>query len=168
MKITDLSSDTFLLELEEDSTVSIASINQWYRANIGSLNNLIHTSYEVSPPAYEIVNADDGEEIGVNESAIYKCLYLRSFFSRKVNSFLGAAAIDVIQVQQDGINIRGYDRNQLSKTYLELKKQNEENLKQLLNNYKYNRATPLHVEGDDRLSKTEPQIFNPLNNASSY
>jgi hypothetical protein len=169
MKLSDISSDTWMSELNEDSDSSIASIAQWYRGNIGSLNNLISSNYYIDPNTFEIINSDSGTEIGVNEVAIFKKMFLIYYYSKTMKKFLGVLGIDTVKsINQDGIIVVLNDRNQISKIYLELKKNAQEELKQLLNNFKFNKTRGLQVEGDDKLPIRPPLLINPLNNASTY
>ena len=165
--VTDLASTTWAFDLDQDENISVASIAQWYRTHVGDLNNLINQGHYIND-SYEIIN-ESGESISEDVASIFKKLYEISYFRKLAKSSLGAAGVDtVLQVQQDGVTVRLADKNANSKNYQELAKESRNELKQLLNNYKYNRSTPRHVETDDRLPNRPPLIVNPLNNASTY
>jgi hypothetical protein len=167
MTVTDIASDTWLLDLSEPDDVSVASIAQWYRVHIGDLNNLINQGFNINS-SYEIVD-ENGTAINDDAASIFKKLYEIHYFKKQSKSYLGAAGINsVTQVTQDGTTVRGVDRNGIAKTYNDLLKESKVDLKQLLNNYKYNRSTAKHVETDDKYTINEPQIFDSLNNSTSY
>ncbi len=168
-KIADIASNIWLLELEEPTDVSIAAITQKLRASIGKLNNLLHTNFYINESSLEIIDSDNGREIAEDQAAIYTNIYLDYYYGKQAKAFLGANGVDSVQsVDQDGIKVTMVQKNQTAKNYLDLKKQNREELKQLVNSYKQNRATPRHVESDDKLSKQPPLIIDPSNNASYY
>lgn len=158
-KIADISSEIFL-SLGEPSDVSIASIAQKLRFTIGELGNLLNNDFIISTSTYEILD-EDGNDISENQSAILKKLYEIYYWKKNSQSFLGAAGVNsVVSLQQDGIVTRFVERNGISKSYLQMYKDARDELKQLLNNYKYNRAIPSHVRGDDVYSKfdvTDPE-----------
>jgi hypothetical protein len=67
---------------------------------------------------------------------------------------LGASAYDIISYRSDGAEIRRVDKNNVAKTYLELRSQHQAELDQLVNSYKLGKAIPLQITGDD--------IFTPF------
>lgn len=165
MKITDISSDIWRDELNEDSGTSIPAIAQFLRTHIGDLNNLLNNGYYINDD-FEIVD-EHGAEIDEAAISIYKVLYLDYYYNKQSKYYLGANGIDtVVSVQQDGHIVRSTDRNTTAKTYLELKKENKKTLQSLLNNYKFNRSGPKHAQGDDILTKNTPYTVDPTNNAT--
>jgi hypothetical protein len=157
MTITDLANDTFIYDLDSPSDTSIPAIAQWYRVHISDLNNLINNGYTINS-SYEIV---DSSGVAINEDAasIFKKLFEIYYLKKQSKSFLGANGVDSIsQVTQDGITFKGIERNGIAKTYNELYKEAKGELKTLLNNYKFNRATALQVEGDDTDDGCETNI----------
>lgn len=152
MTVTDLASDIWREELEEDSGTSVAAITQWLRTHIGDLNNLINQGFYINS-SYEIID-ENGNAIDVDAASIYKKLYEIYWFKKQSKSFLGANGVDSIsQVTQDGITFRGVERNGIAKTYNELLKESKKDLKDLVNNYKFNRARAGHVVGDDYIEE---------------
>ena len=89
-------------------------------------------------------------------------LYLISYYARQIRAFSGAGGVDyVTQISQDNVVTKFVERNGISKTFVEMKKIEQENLKQLLNNFKYNRGSiAKQIVGDDYISKfdtTDPE-----------
>ena len=148
MTVTDLASDTWKFDLDEPSEISVAYVAQWYRVHIGDLNNIINNGYEINS-SYEIIDSS-GNNIDDDAASIFKKLFEISYFKKQSKSFLGANAIDIVNtVTQDGITVRGIDRNGIAKTYNDLYKEAKLELKNLLNNYKYNRGNAGEVKSDD-------------------
>lgn len=152
MKIVDQADFTYR-NLESDDSISIASIAAWYRNNIGQLNSLIGKDYTLNS-SLEIVDSA-GVEIGVEEFAIFDKMYNIAFLSRKIRTSLGAGSLDpVTQVSSDGGSVTlGVNRNALSITYLNFRKEVSAELKTLLNNYKFNGSRSSQIVGDDIIGR---------------
>lgn len=136
-------------EIGEPTDYGQGIISLWLRANIGQLNNLIHSSYIIDNSAGQ----DISPELGDGEKAILKELFFIYYYGKQINSNLGAAAYDaVIEVQSDGARVRKVNKNEVAKSYLQLREQHKKSLKDLLNGYRYGSATPIQVAGDDDLS----------------
>lgn len=168
MTLADIASDTWKFDLNEPEDLSIAFIAQWYRVHIGDINNLINNGYSINS-SYEIVDSS-GAIIDDDAASIFKKLFEISYFKKQSTSFLGANGVNVItSITQDNITVRGIERNGIAKSYNELYKEAKNELKILLNNYKYNRgSSPRQVVGDDTLTNIGVPIINPLNNASDF
>jgi hypothetical protein len=108
-------------------------IGFWLRNNIGNLNNLLGTSY-----AIDIYNSEISGGVGEQEKAIFKKMYAIYYYGKQVNSNLGATAFDsIMEIASDGSTIRKVSKNQIAQTYLQLKKQETEELNRLVNGYKF-------------------------------
>lgn len=143
--ITDLANEIFF-ELDSPSETSIAAIAFWLRSNIGDLNTRLSTSYEISTTSPYNVSP----EIGENEKIIFKKLYLIYYYTKFINSNLGASGFEaIVEYSADGDTIRKVSRNEVAKTYLQLRKQLIDELNQALKAYKINSYSPLQVAGDD-------------------
>jgi hypothetical protein len=150
-KIVDVADSIYRDEINQDSSVSIASIAAWLRfgTNLGQLNNLLNTDFSINSSSLEIVDSS-GTEISDLESSIYKQLYLISYYSRNAKNSMGVGGVDqILEAQSDGGVLRFVNRNELAKSYIQLKKDIELKLKGLVNAYKHNAYAPQHVTGDD-------------------
>jgi hypothetical protein len=148
MYVVDIANDLWYNELEQSSDTSIAAISFWLRSNIGALNSLIGSDYEIDEETLEIVGGDS--TFGIEEVAILKQLYLIYWYKRKANSNLGAAAIDsLLEVSSDGATVKTVNRNNISSSYISLLKEAKSELKSLINGYKFHHFRPLDVVGDD-------------------
>jgi uncharacterized protein with ATP-grasp and redox domains len=139
-------------ELGSPSDLSVNSIAAWLRYNIGSLNNLLLTSFELTDDSAEFT-----PELNEDEKVILKKLYMVYYYARSIQSNLGAAAYDSIQeYSEDGFQIRKTNKNEVAKTYLSLKKMIQDELNQLVSGFKLKRSGPLAVHGNETFSATNP------------
>ena len=152
MKTVQIADETFR-ELGEPSDISIPSVAFWFQTNIGTLNNLIITDYSIDSALN--ITPDIGEE----EKDIFKLMYRIHYYTKSVKTNLEAAALDsVLEVSSDGATIRKASRNGIAQEYLKIKRDEEANLKTLVNAYKARLVSPLSIHGDDDLdnsNKTE-------------
>ena len=149
MKVVDIS-DQIYRELDSPTDLSVPAISFWLRSNVGVLNNYINTKFLVNA-VLEIVNSDDLTiEIGLEEVAILKKMYFLHDYEKKLRSVLGAAAMDaVIQISDLGTSIRKVNKNEVGKTFAQVKKQEVEELHKMIAAYKIAAAVPRQVAGDD-------------------
>lgn len=117
-------------------------ISGWLSNNIGRLNVLIETKYQsisgfIVPP------------LGNTEMAIYDEMFEHNYYTRLASNNLGASAYDWSEVSEEGSTVRRVSRNEVAKTYMQLAKNSDENLAELVGHYRLNKAKPLSVTGDD-------------------
>lgn len=143
------------LELVQDlgiTSIAPGNVAFWIRNNIGSLNNAIGTSYVIDSYSSEIQGG-----VGEQEKAIFKKMYAVYYYGKMVNENLGATAYDaVMEITSDGSTVRKVSKNQIAQTYLQLKKQESEELAFLINGYKNGgggRSNIGYVVGDDYLTR---------------
>jgi len=151
-KIIDIA-DEIYRELGEPSDLSLSSIAFWLRTNIGDLNILINKKYYIEETTYEIAN-EEGEIFKDIEKSIFKMLYSMHYYERLFRNALGAASTDsVLEISQNGFSARKINKNELAKTYAELRNQISDELQILTKNYNLNEARPLQVAGDDTVEE---------------
>ena len=103
------------------------------------------------------VSADNGTAstpaivaIQPEEASILKKMYIVHYYDQQIRSTVGAASTDpIIEVASDGSRVRKINKNELSKTYIALKKEEYSELIDLINAYKLRKASPVQVAGDD-------------------
>lgn len=138
--------DEIYFELGNPDDTSIAAVSYWLRSNIGGLNSKLSTGYEIQTTSPFNVTP----EIGENEKIIFKKLYMIYYYTKFINANLGASAFSVVlEYQSDGDSIKRINRNEVAKTYLQLRKQLVDELKVDLKDYKIDSYTPLQVAGND-------------------
>ena len=86
------------------------------------------------------------------EASILKKMYIVHYYDQQIRSTVGAASTDpVVEVASDGSRVRKINKNELSKTYISLKKEEYRELTDLVYAYKLRKASPVQVAGDDTL-----------------
>ena len=101
------------------------------------------------------------------EASILKKMYVVHYYDQQIRSTVGAASTDpVVEVASDGSRVRKINKNELSKTYIMLKKEEYMELTDLINAYKLRKSTPVQVAGDDTQAGTNysPSRFYNYNN----
>lgn len=165
MKIVDISDEIFS-ELNSPTALSIPAIAFWLRNNIGALNNLVNTAYTVNLTSLEIEDKD-GVEIGENEKAILKKMYFVHYYDLKVReNIINISTDSVISVSDDGSSVKKINKNEISKTLSQLKKQEYQELKDLVHAYKLDKSTPYQVVGDDTETSSKLSSKSEFNRAS--
>jgi len=151
-KIVDIS-DEIYRELGEPSDLSLSSIAFWLRTNIGDLNILINKKYYITEDTLEIgIEEGSGDEFKDVEKSIFKMIYSIHYYERLFRNALGAASTDsLIEINQNGFSARKINKNELAKTYAQLRKQIVDELEILTKNYNLNEARPLQIAGDDTI-----------------
>lgn len=143
------------IEITQDldiTDIAPGTVGFWLRNNIGNLNNLLGTSYVI-----DIYSSEISGGVGEQEKAIFKKMYAIYYYGKQVNSNLGATAFDsIMEIASDGSTIRKVSKNQIAQTYLQLKKQEIEELNRLVNGYKAGggsgSSNVSSVVGDDYLT----------------
>jgi len=157
MKVVDIADELFR-EVGEPSTYSVASISYWVRANIGRLNNHINTFFEISASTYEINQQIDekndntlvSKEITVDEASILKKMFLIHYYDREIRTNISNANTDtIVQVTDQGSTVRKINKNEVVKSLSSLKKQEYEEMKDLITDYRRSQLKPRQVVGDD-------------------
>ena len=151
-KIVDIS-DEIYRELGEPSDLSHASIAFWLRTNIGDLNILINKKFYIIESTLEIgIVEDSGDAFTDLEKSIFKMIYSIHYYERLFRNALGAASTDsTIEIDQNGFRAKRVNKNELAKTYSDLRKQIVSELDILTRNYNLNDSRPLQVAGDDTI-----------------
>ena len=84
-------------------------------------------------------------------------MYYVHYYAVLLRSTLGAAASDsVVEIQTDDTRVRKINKNELSKTYSSLKRQESDELRTLIFAYKSRQSTPRQVAGNDTVAGSYP------------
>jgi vacuolar-type H+-ATPase subunit F/Vma7 len=125
-------------DINQPTAISVQYISGWLvsDANLGKLNNAVNGCYSgVSGCVDPVISGD--------EQAIYKDLYLISYYGRQAAAFLGAAGIDSwLEIRDDTSSVKRQNKNELSKSFIALQKQTQEDLKDKIFAYERNHALP--------------------------
>lgn len=159
-KIIDISTNLFNNELGQPTNISVPALCTYFRYNVGNLNNLLGTNfnlnnYQGTPNYLEIIVGQDNTTLIDDEAAaIYKYVYLVSYYQRMITAFTGVGDINLlIQATSDQGTLRFTDRANLAKLYLQLRKDVESTLNRLVNKYKFANKESLQITGDDLFVK---------------
>lgn len=156
MKVVDIG-DEIHRELGNPSDLGIPVIVNWLKTNVGTLNNLINTSFYIKAATGEIEQEKPGstdvEEIGENEKSVFKKLYNIYYYERKLRENIGVGSIDqAVEVSSNGMSVRKVSKTEIMRHLHEIKKQEHIELNLLVQAYKTNLASPRQVAGDDTVS----------------
>lgn len=165
MKVVDIAQEIYF-DLNSPTDLSIAAIAFWVRANIGNLNNTIFSNFAIND-SYEIV--EDGAEININAVAILKKMYMVHRYAVIIRSKITeVSSNDVVEVQDQDTRVRRVDKNQLIRSISAEKKQEEEELRFLISNYRANRVNPGQVVGDDIVAGAYPTDYPYIRTGRTY
>ena len=160
MKVVDIADEIFR-EVGEPTTYSIASISYWVRANIGRLNSHINTFFEIDSTTYEITQKTDEKndgtlvekEITIDEGAILKRMFLIHYYDREIRTNITNAGTDtIVQVTDQGSTVRKINKNEVVKSLTNLKRQEYEEMRALISDYRRAEFRPRQVVGDDTIN----------------
>jgi hypothetical protein len=159
MKVVDIADEIFR-EAGEPTAYSIASISYWVRANIGRLNSHINTFFKIDSTTHEIIQKidekNDGvlveKEITIDEGAILKRMFLIHYYDREIRTNITNAGTDtIVQVTDQGSTVRKINKNEVVKSLTTLKKQEYDEMRTLISDYRRAEIRPRQVVGDDTI-----------------
>jgi len=145
-------------ELGSPSAPSIGYISGWFTSNagIGKLNNTLNICYSG-------VSGCLSPEIGSAESAIYRELYKISYYDGRVSSATNAALTDSwLELKDDVSTIKRHNKNEVAKTFVSLRKESYDNLKDMVFSYQQNNAAAQFVNMGNN------NEINPYSNTDFY
>lgn len=155
MKVVDIA-DEIYRELGAPSDLSISAISFWVRTNIGELNNYIFSTYSIDATSLEVKDEDD-VEILQEAVAILKKMYSVHNYDLEIKKNLISISTDsIIEVSDQGSSVRKINRNEVSKTLSNLRKQEIDALTDLITAYRMNKTEPRQVAGDDTIEGAYP------------
>jgi hypothetical protein len=174
VKVVDIA-DELHRELGEPTSLSIPAIAFWLRTNIGALNNNINTSYSINATTFEVeqtisdsAGTDVTLEIAEEERSVLKKMYMVHFYELKLRENITSLATDtVISVSDDGSSVTKVNKNEINKVYQQIKRQEYQELKDMINSFKLLKSAPLQVAGNDTVQgsynitvSTDANLYN--------
>ena len=142
-----LANTVFVNEFDSDTDMAtLAQISGWFENNLGELNTLIFTTFSGS--------GDGGHpdqiftpKLGIEESGIYKQLYLRHFYKKKARNVLKGidSSVDFISLREGDSMITRTNKNEIAKTYRGMAKDAEEELEKQVYAYNFYQSRPRQV-----------------------
>jgi len=171
MKVVDIAQELFM-ELGQPSDLSVASLSYWIRATVGQLNNLLFTKYSIDQTTLEISDATDPAnpvEIDIMAAAVLKKIYVVYRYAFLIRSKITAIDSDnILEIRDQDSTVRRIDKTQLIKIISAEKKNEEEELKLMINAYRTYVSSPVHVVGDDIVGGNYPDFFPFLRTGRVY
>ena len=155
-----LANSVFVNEFESYTDMAtLSQISGWFENNIGELNTLIFTSFSGSGEAGKSSHVFH-PKMGLEESGIYKKLYLKHFYQKKARNVLKGidSSVDFISLREGDSMITRTNKNEIAKTYRGMAKDAEEDLEKAVYAYNYYNAVPRQVAGGD--VRLEPSGVN--------
>lgn len=138
-----LAHEIFSVEFGSDSSeTTFSQISGWFSTNLGMLNTLLYTNFTGQNP-----------DLGIEEKAIFKELYLSNFYTRQArNALRGILASsnngdNILSVSDGDNSITFVNRNEVSKVYRGLATDSQAKLKELVFSYNSYKAEPRQLGG---------------------
>lgn len=146
-----IANSIFINEFDSDTDMaSLTQISGWFENNLGELNTLLFTSFSGSGKAGASTQVFT-PTLGLEESGIYKKLYLKHFYKKKARNVLKGIdnSVDFISLREGDSMITRTNKNEIAKTYRGLAKDAEEELEKAVYAYNFYQAKPRQVVGSD-------------------
>jgi hypothetical protein len=159
MKVVDIANEIYV-DAGSPTSTSVAAIAFWVRGKVGDINNLLLTSFIINDE-YEIVDGD-GTEIPIEAVAIIKKMYKIYDYEIQIRTQMNAVLTDsILEVSDQGSSVKKINRNDVSKTFANLKGIEEAALNNLIHSYRNREAGPSQVAGDDTTPGYYPTATYP-------
>jgi hypothetical protein len=123
-------------EIGQPTAIAPLYISGWLvsDSNLGKLNNAINTCY------YNLSGCIE-PALGTDEQAIYKDIYLISYYRGRATATLNTAVSDSwLELKDDVSSIKRQNKNEISKTFTVLSRETMEDLSDKIYAYQRNRS----------------------------
>ena len=108
----------FVNEFDSDADMaSLVQVSGWFENNLGELNTLLFTSFSGSGKIGTSTQIFT-PTLGLEESGIYKKLYLKHFYKKKARNVLKGIdnSVDFISLREGDSMITRTNKNEIAKT----------------------------------------------------
>jgi len=141
--ISGLATEIYQNEFEGNQDIVPRSyIEAWLTSNLGMLNSLINTSYSGA-----------SAELDLESQAIYKNLYLSSYYTRQSSASLrgviGSGGSDVLSIRDGNSAVTFANRNEIAKVFKSMSDGFLKEAKTLAHQYNMYQSEPIQVAGDE-------------------
>ncbi len=148
-----LANSVFVNEFDSDTDMAtLSQISGWFENNVGVLNTAIFTSFSGSgAPSTDEVRIVPNNSFRLEESGIFKQLYLKHFYTKKARNVLKGidSSVDFITLREGDSMITRTNKNEIAKTYRAMAKDTSEELDKSIYAYNFYKAKPRQVVGSD-------------------
>jgi hypothetical protein len=134
----------------DTGTYNMGFVSGWLETNIGELNGLLHEEFKVDSTG--AIRADGTGLAPVEEnifSTLYELYYYQKSSRESLRSFTYDSSVDWITLKEGDTTIQRQNKNSVSKTYVDLSKEANSRLDNLLYQYNYQKSSPIQVAGTD-------------------
>ena len=146
-----LANSIFINEFDSDTDMAtLTQISGWFENNVGELNTLLFTSFSGRGEAGQDTHVFH-PTMGLEESGIYKKLYLKHFYQKKARNVLKGidSSVDFITLREGDSMITRTNKNEIAKVYRGFAKDATEELEKAVYAYNFYQAKPRQVVGSD-------------------
>jgi hypothetical protein len=147
----NLASGITTYEFPNDTgSYNMVFVSGWLETNVGELNGLIHEEFAVDATG----NIRQGKtSLAPVESGIFSTLYELFYYQKSsreaLRSFTYSDSVDWITLKEGDTTIQRQNKNSVSKTYIDLSRDANSRLENLLYQYNYQKSSPIQVAGED-------------------
>ena len=143
--------DEIYKELGEPTAYTTTAIQFWLRSNVGQMNNLLMSSYSVNSSSNEIEDdSTPANQISIHEAAVMKKMYKIHYYDLEIKkNVLAISADSIIEVKDQGSSVRKVNKNQVTLALTNIRKQEADELTDLVTAYRSRSCEPRQVAGDD-------------------
>ena len=134
----------------DTGTYNMGFVSGWLETNIGELNGLLHEEFSVDTTGN--IRAAGTGLAPVEEnifSTLYELFYYQKSSREALRSFTYSDSVDWITLKEGDTTIQRQNKNSVSKTYVDLSKEANSRLDNLLYQYNYQKSSPIQVAGTD-------------------
>ena len=146
-----LANSVFINEFDSDTSMAtLAQVSGWFENNIGELNTLLFTSFSGKGEAGKDTHVFH-PTMGLEESGIYKKLYLKHFYQKKARNVLKGidSSVDFVTLREGDSMITRTNKNEIAKVYRGFAKDATEELEKAVYAYNFYQAAPRQVAGSE-------------------
>ena len=147
-----LADSVFVNEFDSDTSMATQTqVSGWFENNVGELNTLLFTSFSGSGIGTNVARIQPAGTFGLEESGIYKQIYLKHFYQKKARNVLKGidSSVDFITLREGDSMITRTNKNEIAKTYRGMAKDANEELDKLVYAYNFYQAKPRQVAGSE-------------------
>ena len=134
----------------DTGSYNMGFVSGWLETNIGELNGLLHEEFAIDNTG--AIRAGGTGLAPVEEnifSTLYELFYYQKSSREALRSFTYSDSVDWITLKEGDTTIQRQNKNSVSKTYMDLSKEADSRLDNLLYQYNYQKSSPIQVAGTD-------------------
>jgi len=141
--------DEIYKELGEPTAYTTTAIQFWVRTNVGELNNLLMANYSINNNEIKD-DSDPAVLVTVEAAAVLKKMYKIHYYDLEIKKNVLAISTDsIIEVKDQGSSVRKVNKNQVTLALTNIRKQEADELTDLVTAYRLRSCEPRQVAGDD-------------------